>query len=159
MKPLLSLALLGLALFLSGCSQSGGEAPVSGSGTSGGPDSGGSEAAGETITTGEGSYTRVGPEALRGFIGEREPLVVNTHVPYEGELPATDRFVPYDRISGSPALPEDRDRPIVVYCRSGPMSQQAAETLVGLGYTEVRDLRGGMNAWEAAGLPLRRTDR
>jgi phage shock protein E len=42
----------------------------------------------------------------------------------------------------------------VLYCRSGNMSAEAAETLVGLGYTDVWDVRGGMIAWERAGFRL-----
>jgi rhodanese-related sulfurtransferase len=34
------------------------------------------------------------------------------------------------------------------------MSAIAAETLVGLGYTDVWNLSGGMVAWEAAGLDI-----
>jgi len=35
------------------------------------------------------------------------------------------------------------------------MSAAAAEALVGLGYTNVWNLDGGMIAWEGAGYPLR----
>jgi len=34
------------------------------------------------------------------------------------------------------------------------MSAEAAATLVGLGYTNVRDLAGGMESWQAQGYPL-----
>ena len=34
------------------------------------------------------------------------------------------------------------------------MSAEAAEELVALGYGDVTDLEGGMDAWQRAGLPL-----
>lgn len=44
-----------------------------------------------------------------------------------------------------PALP-DKDQLIMVYCRSGNRSKQAAEKLVKLGYTEIVEF-GGINSW------------
>ena len=40
----------------------------------------------------------------------------------------------------------DKDALILVYCRSGARSKNAAEILVALGYTDVRDI-GGINTW------------
>ena len=51
-------------------------------------------------------------------------------------------------------LPADLDTPIVVYCQSGYRGGIAAVMLNLLGYTNVRNLAGGVNAWVAAGLPL-----
>lgn len=50
------------------------------------------------------------------------------------------------------AIP-DRDAPVVVYCAGGTRSLFGAETLQHLGYTNVRSLAGGFNAWKSAGLP------
>jgi sulfur-carrier protein adenylyltransferase/sulfurtransferase len=47
----------------------------------------------------------------------------------------------------------DRDTPVVVYCAGGTRSLFGAETLQQLGYTNVRSLAGGFNAWKTAGLP------
>jgi len=76
-------------------------------------------------------------------------------VPYEGELDRTDLFIPYDQITSRLAeLPSAKDAKILVYCRSGRMSTIAAKALVGLGYTNVWELDGGMIAWEAAGYQI-----
>ena len=44
-----------------------------------------------------------------------------------------------------PALP-DKDQLILVYCRSGNRSKQAAEKLAQLGYTNIVEF-GGINTW------------
>jgi rhodanese-related sulfurtransferase len=51
-------------------------------------------------------------------------------------------------------LPErfnDRGQPMVVCCPDGRQSVFAGQTLVGMGYTNVRILEGGVGAWLAAG--------
>ena len=40
----------------------------------------------------------------------------------------------------------DKDALIMVYCRTGVRSKNAAEILVGLGYTNIQDI-GGIAAW------------
>lgn len=49
------------------------------------------------------------------------------------------------------------DRPVVAVCRSGHRSGAAAQALAAAG-VDVRNLRGGMLAWAAAGFPVVRED-
>jgi phage shock protein E len=93
----------------------------------------------------------VGPDEFAERMADPEAVVVNVHVPYEGEIASTDLFVPFDEIASSPQLPSDRDQALVLYCRTGNMSADAAADLVDAGYTDVTDLEGGMVAWEAGG--------
>jgi glyoxylase-like metal-dependent hydrolase (beta-lactamase superfamily II) len=43
----------------------------------------------------------------------------------------------------------DRDRPLLVVCRSGRRSRQVCETLAGMGFTRLTNLRGGMLEFRA----------
>lgn len=81
--------------------------------------------------------------------------LVNGHIPFEGDIPSIDLSIPYNEIDQNLGLlPTDMDARIVLYCRTGRMSTEGAGTRVGLGYTNVWELEGGMIAWEEEGLPL-----
>jgi rhodanese-related sulfurtransferase len=51
-------------------------------------------------------------------------------------------------------LPADKAAPMVVYCASGHRGAIAMMALRQLGYTNVRNLGGGLGAWKAAKLPV-----
>ncbi|SFY49113.1 rhodanese-like domain-containing protein [Streptomyces sp. F-1] len=63
-------------------------------------------------------------------------------------------YAPLSGLVAGAALPEAAQaRPLVVICRSGQRSQQAAELLAARG-ARVVDVMGGMRAWAAAGYPV-----
>ena len=108
------------------------------------------------IPVDEGGYTNVDVETFAAMREEGDFVLVNVHVPYAGEIPGTDVFVPFDQIEGSlDRFPSDTGARIVLYCRSDSMGVTAATELVRLGYTDVWNLDGGMNAWTASGRELR----
>ena len=55
-----------------------------------------------------------------------------------------DRRIPY----------VDKDKPVYVYCLSGGRSAAAANKMRKMGYTNVFELKGGINAWKAASKTL-----
>jgi len=84
-----------------------------------------------------------------------DPFVLNVHVPFEGSIDGTEAFVRFDRLAErAEQLPGDRSTTVAVYCKSGRMSRIAASTLAELGYQDVIELDGGMDAWRDAGLPI-----
>jgi rhodanese-related sulfurtransferase len=100
-------------------------------------------------------YTDITVDQLAGMLESKDFTMVNVHIPYEGDLPQTDLSIPYNEIEANLSqLPASKDAQVVIYCRSGNMSTQAAETLVALGYTNVIEVDGGMNAWENSGRAL-----
>lgn len=110
---------------------------------------------GEPVTAAGGSYQNVTPAELQTMLKDKDFVLVNVHIPFEGNLPDTDLSIPYNEIEGNLSqLPADKNAKIVLYCRSGRMSEIAAEELVSLGYSNVWNLKGGMVDWEQAGFEL-----
>jgi rhodanese-related sulfurtransferase len=50
-------------------------------------------------------------------------------------------------------LPADKAAPILFYCQSGHRGMFSLMALQMLGYTNVKNITGGLNAWKAANLP------
>ena len=51
-------------------------------------------------------------------------------------------------------LPQDKNAPMVVVCKSGHRGALAMMALRMIGYSNVSNLAGGINAWVAAQLPV-----
>ena len=47
----------------------------------------------------------------------------------------------------------DVEQPIICYCGGGSRAALVTESLQKMGYKNVRSIRGGFRAWQAAGLP------
>jgi len=109
----------------------------------------------QQIQVNGGSYFNITPAQLSSMLENKDFLLVNVHIPYEGEIPQTDLFVPYNEIEENLSkFPKGKGEKIVLYCRSGSMSAIAARTLVKLGFTNVWNLDGGMAGWEKQGYEL-----
>ena len=49
---------------------------------------------------------------------------------------------------------KDKNKPYILYCRSGMRSLYSAQILEDLGYTDVTNMKGGFLAWQSAGKPV-----
>ncbi|HEU5315449.1 MAG TPA: rhodanese-like domain-containing protein [Chloroflexota bacterium] len=88
---------------------------------------------------------------------QRGALLVDVREPDEWRSghAAGARHIPLGQLTRRLAeLPEDRE--LIMVCRSGNRSGMAVGQLRRAGYTQVRNLRGGMVAWQRAGLPIER---
>lgn len=98
----------------------------------------------------EQEYHSITPVELSSVLAQDDVLFVDVHIPEQKHLPGTDLFIPYNEIGDNlHQLPANKDKPIVLYCRSGGMSRAAAYVLTEHGYTNIYDLVGGKNAYDA----------
>ena len=98
----------------------------------------------------ESTYRQVNAEEAATMMEEESGYIildVRTAQEYsEKHIPRAIN-IPNETI-GTEDIPElpDKEQLILVYCRSGNRSKQAAEKLVKLGYTNIVEL-GGINDW------------
>jgi len=94
------------------------------------------------------------PVQLNDMMAKEKVYLVNVHVPYEGEIPGTDAFISYADIANKlNELPFDQQQ-VVIYCRSGNMSTEAAQAMLDAGAPPFYELGGGYYAWQDAGYPF-----
>jgi rhodanese-related sulfurtransferase len=103
-----------------------------------------------------GTYRTLTIDALADILANRHDqyTIINVHIPYEGEIEGTNTKIPYNDLSALMAALPDKNAPIILYCRSGRMSEIASHALLDKGYTQVWDVPGGMIAWQATGRSL-----
>ncbi len=98
---------------------------------------------------------QLSPAQFSDAMAEPGTFVLNVHTPDEGSIRGTDAKIPFDQLDArADELPADKSTPIAVYCLTGRMSALAAVTLSDLGYTDVTELKGGMEAWQENGRDL-----
>ena len=105
----------------------------------------------------EGFYTVKPADLNVELTGTPIPFILDVRTPdefaagyIEGAININVTEVP----ANLPQLPADKAAPIVVLCQSGHRGAMVMMYLRMLGYTNVRNLGGGMNAWVAAELPV-----
>lgn len=114
------------------------------------PQSSEAATAGKTAEPAKAVYTKITQEQAKERIDSGDPVIildVRTLEEYNQSHIPDAILIPNETIGTE--LPEelpDLDAEILVYCRSGNRSAQAANKLIDMGYTRVFDF-GGINTW------------
>jgi rhodanese-related sulfurtransferase len=106
------------------------------------------------LVTGE---KRLSPQEAVRLINDRHALVLDVRAPgdYKKGHILNALNVPQTKLAERIGeLGKDTARPIVVYCALGGVAAQATHELKKAGYSEVYPIRGGLNAWMGANLPV-----
>jgi rhodanese-related sulfurtransferase len=104
----------------------------------------------------DGFYTVKPADLNTELASSTPPTVVDVRTPEEtakGYIEGSV-LIPIEKVLTSLDQLPAKDQPIVITCQSGHRGSIALMALRMLGYTNVRNLGGGINAWTAAELPL-----
>lgn len=72
----------------------------------------------------------------------------DTHIPGAELIPLQELEARIEEIA------DYKDKPLLVYCRSGNRSRTAAQILRNQGFTEIYNLNRGIGEWISTGLPV-----
>ncbi|MEQ1619200.1 MAG: rhodanese family protein [Terricaulis sp.] len=103
------------------------------------------------------SITPVNAVELRRLLDERQAILIDIREPDEHarEHIVGARLAPLSSLQ-THEFGNGRDKIAVFHCRSGNRTQANADRLRACGFTQIYCLDGGIEAWKAAGLPVRR---
>ena len=105
---------------------------------------------------GKGAVKHVSvPEFKRLMAEVKGAVIVDVRTPEEfqaGHIPGAI-LVPLQQLGqlAGKSL-ADKDKPYLIYCRSGRRSSVAAKQLAGMGYTDLTNMLGGIIDWDRQGL-------
>lgn len=98
----------------------------------------------------EVKYENITAQEAKELMGREEGYVildVRTEEEYaQGHIPGAILIPDYEIETKAEEILTDKDQMILVYCRSGRRSKNAAQALLELGYTDIREF-GGIIDW------------
>ncbi len=104
-------------------------------------------------------YAEVGPAEASRMMSHEEPLLLDVreiNEYREGHL-RDAKHIPLGQLGGKIDQIESwKDKPVIVYCRSGNRSGMACNLLAKHGFTKLYNLAGGIMAWKHDGLPVKK---
>lgn len=109
------------------------------------------------VTGGFGKRNALGAFEATQLINRRDAMILDVQETAEyatGHLPNA-RHIPHAQLKDRlREIEKFKSRPLIVTCRNGNRAAGASSLLRKAGFAEVFELRGGLIAWEQAGLPL-----
>lgn len=99
------------------------------------------------------SVPTISVDSLENFRKTNQPVLLDTRARPEFEVSHIQgaRWVDYDSFDPAMVAGIPKNQPVVVYCSVGYRSEKIGEKLKELGYTDVRNLYGGIFQWKNNG--------
>jgi rhodanese-related sulfurtransferase len=107
-----------------------------------------------------GGVERLNPEQFESTINSTSgALIIDVRTPEEfaqGHINGAQLMNIYDQDFEQKVAALPKDKPVFVYCRSSNRSMQAVPAFQKVGFKQIYELAGGMNAWYASGKQVKK---
>jgi len=114
-----------------------------------------------TQTTTDGSIYNVSVTDFQNALDLNDATLVDVRTPQEyqqGHIAGAINIDWYQRSFRNHILHIPKDKPILIYCRSGNRTSKTSGVLKSLGYTEIYNLEKGINQWAIQKAPITRNE-
>ena len=114
-------------------------------------------AAEKMLSTMPADFYQVDPAGAQQQIENAKPFILDVREAAEmakGRIAGSMNIPIRDLPKMIAKLPDSKTAPILVYCQVGYRGGIGMTVLRMWGYTNVRNVRGGLDGWEKAGLPV-----
>ncbi|HPQ07709.1 MAG TPA: rhodanese-like domain-containing protein [Bacteroidia bacterium] len=104
------------------------------------------------------NFKTVSPQEFQKLLSDKNTILVDVRTAEEvseGKIPNAINIDFYSNTFEQEISKLDKNKTILVYCRSGRRSAGAAEVLAKKGY-KVVNLDGGISNWQSLGLPIQK---
>ena len=115
------------------------------------------DAAEKTLSTMPADFYQIDAAAAQQQIENAKPFLLDVRETAEmakGKIAGSLNIPIRDLPKMIAKLPENKTAPILTYCQIGYRGGMSVMILRMWGYTNVRTIKGGLDAWEKAGLPV-----
>lgn len=102
------------------------------------------------------NFSQLDPKTFKLLLEEKEGTLIDMRTPAEFADNHIDPAMNIDFYASDFEQQLellDKNSPYFIYCQTGSRTARILETMRALGFTEVYDLKGGILAWEIAGMP------
>lgn len=96
-------------------------------------------------------------DLLTRLQGGEKPLIIDVREPYEFDAGHIEgaKLIPLGTVAERIGT-YNKNQEIILVCRSGNRSEQAYQLLTKMGYTNLKNVTGGMLAWEQINGPIKK---
>ena len=109
------------------------------------------------VDSNKGVLTVISPEEMQNLLRTDDVQIIDVRTQEEynkGFISKSQNIDYFSSTFSEEILALDKNKPVLVYCKSGGRSAKCAKKLIDAGFVKIYDLAGGVSKWKHKGFKL-----